>query len=61
MNTISIQNQVIPAALEPRPAFRMINIAAIAALSALDRLNNSDVNDLSGVSESACRSFRIEP
>ena len=36
------------------------SIAVIAALSVLDRLNNSDVNDLSGVSESACRSSRIE-
>jgi len=36
-----------------------ISIAVIAALSVLDRLNNSDVNDPSGVSDSACRSSHI--
>ena len=36
-----------------------VSIAVIAALSVLDRLNNSDVNDPSGVSDSACRGSRI--
>jgi hypothetical protein len=36
-----------------------ISIALIAALSVLDRLNNSDANDPSGVSDSACRSSPI--
>ena len=37
-----------------------VSIAVIAVLSVLDRLNNSDVNDPSGVSDSAYRSSRIE-
>ena len=36
-----------------------VSIAVIAAFSVLDRLNNSDVNDPSGISDSACRSSRI--
>jgi len=37
-----------------------VSIAVIAALSVLDRLNNSDVNDLSGISDGTCHSARIE-